>query len=54
MKTEFNQETNSIVIYKEICGVCSGDDYQTGFKYTYSLENANLIFENKENIYCQE
>ena len=52
MKTEFIDKTDSIIVYKEICGMCSDNSQQTGFKYTYTLEDGNLIFKNKENIYC--
>ena len=52
MKTEFNGNNDTIVVYKEMCAMCSNKEQQTGFKYTYLLEDGKLIFKNKENIYC--
>lgn len=54
MKTEFIEATNSIVVYKETCSMCPNNEYQIGFKYTYSLENGTLKLQNRENIYCYE
>lgn len=52
MKTEFDDENDTVIVYKEMCGMCSSEEQQIGFKYTYSLEDGTLIFKNKENIYC--
>lgn len=54
MKTEFIEDTGSIVVYKESCSMCPSGEYQIGFKYTYSLENGLLKLQNRENIYCND
>ena len=53
MKTEFIESSNSIIVYKEICSMCPNQSYQTGFKYTYLLENENLTFQSKEDVFCK-
>ena len=53
MKTEFDESSNKIVAYKQICSMCPSDDFKVGFKYTYQLEDNKLILQNKETLYCE-
>ena len=53
MKTEFNDSSNKIVAYKQICSMCPSDDFQVGFKYTYLLKDNKLVLQNKESLYCK-
>lgn len=52
MRTEFLEDSNLIVVYKQICSACPDSSYQIGFKYTYLLENGILKFQDKDNLYC--
>ena len=53
MKTEFDENTNQVIAYKETCSMCSSSNEQIGFKYNYLLENNKLILQSKEEIYCK-
>lgn len=53
MKTEFVENTNQVIAYKETCSMCSSSNEQVGFKYTYQLKDNKLILQNKETLYCE-